>query len=350
MYARVRPWLFRLEAERAHRMTLWLLRAASSAGLGRAALRKAFADGLPESPVEIWGLRFRNPVGLAAGYDKEGTTLTGLACLGFGHLEIGTVTVEPQRGNPRPRLFRLPEDEGLINRMGFPNPGMASVLSRLQEPRVPGAIVGVNIGKGKETPLQAAARDYAALLRGFAPLADYVAVNISSPNTLGLRALQGRAYLEDLLTTLGRVREGGRPVPLLVKLAPDLEPDELSEALDIIEATGMDGVIAVNTTLGRPGLRSARSGEAGGLSGRPLFHRALHVVEAVKRRTQGRLPLIAVGGIDGVVPARAMLDAGASLIQIYSGLVYRGPGLVRELVRGLASSEKNAAPRSGGLR
>jgi len=336
MYARIRPWLFRLDAEHAHRVTLWLLRVAASVPPGRAILRRAYADGLPASPVDILGLHFRNPVGLAAGYDKEGRTVRGLACLGFGHLEIGTVTVRAQRGNPRPRLFRLPEDEGLINRMGFPNPGMSAVLVRLRQPRSPGVIVGVNIGKGKDTPLQDAGHDYAELVRGLGARADYITVNISSPNTLGLRDLQARASLERLLTNLRRVRgEGARRVPLLVKLAPDLEPAGLTEALDVIEATGMDGVIAVNTTLARPELRSAHAMEGGGLSGRPLFLRALHVVEAIARRTQGRLPIVAVGGIDGVEPARAMRQAGASLIQIYTGLVYAGPGLVREIVRGL---------------
>jgi len=338
MYARLRPWLFRLDAERAHAGTLRLLQAAAAIGAGRAALRRAFADKIPERPVELLGLRFRNPVGLASGYDKDARCLTGLACLGFGHIEFGTVTVEPQAGNPRPRLFRLPEDQALINRMGFPNPGLARMRERLSQGRTPpGVVVGVSIGKGKETPLDEAERDYVQLWRGLASLVDYVAVNVSSPNTLGLRDLQARAYLERLLTALGAARaEGKRRVPLLVKLAPDLEPRELQEALEVIRGTGTDGVIAVNTTLARPALRSPEAGEAGGLSGRPLFGKALSVVEMIVRRTQGGLPVIAVGGIDGPEAAGRMLAAGASLVQVYTGLVYHGPGLVRDIVRGLA--------------
>ena len=336
MYARLRPWIFRLEAERAHRLTLWLLQAAGSVRLGRTFVRRVFSDGLPERPVEVFGLRFRNPLGVAAGYDKEGRAVRGLACLGFGHVEIGTVTARPQPGNPRPRLFRLVEDQALINRMGFPNPGLEAVRRRMARGQANGAVVGVNIGKGRETPLETAAQDYATLLRELGPRADFVTVNVSSPNTLGLRALQGRAYLEGLLKVLAQVRlEMVRPLPMLVKLAPDLEASELQEAVDVIEAAGMDGIVAVNTTLARPNLRSALSGAPGGLSGRPLFRQALSVVEGVIRRTQGRLPVVAVGGIDGVDSARAMMDAGAALLQVYTGLVYRGPGLVREILQGL---------------
>jgi dihydroorotate dehydrogenase len=220
--------------------------------------------------------------------------------------------------------------------MGFPNPGLDKVRERLSQARTPGVVVGVSIGKGKETPLDEAQRDYMHLWRGLSPLVDYVAVNVSSPNTLGLRDLQARTYLERLLTALSAARaEGRRRVPLLVKLAPDLEPHELDEALDVILGTGMDGVIAVNTTLARPALRSPGAGEAGGLSGRPLFTKALSVVEMIVRRTEGRLPVIAVGGIDGPEAAGAMLAAGASLVQVYTGLVYHGPGLVRDIVRGL---------------
>jgi dihydroorotate dehydrogenase len=336
MYEKLRPWLFRLEAERAHRLTLGLLQAAASARLGRSLLRQVFAEGLPERPVEVFGLRFRNPLGVAAGYDKEGRAVRGLACLGFGHVEIGTVTPRPQPGNPRPRLFRLVEDQALINRMGFPNPGLVAARGNLFRDQGSGAVIGVNIGKGRETPLESAAHDYVSLLRELGPRADFVTVNVSSPNTLGLRALQGRAYLEGLLTVLAQVRlEMVRRVPVLVKLAPDLEAGELQEAVDVIEAAGMDGIVAVNTTLARPNLQSRLAGEAGGLSGRPLFRQAAACVEQITRRTQGRLPVVAVGGIDGVDSARAMMDAGAVLLQVYTGLVYRGPGLVREIVQGL---------------
>jgi dihydroorotate dehydrogenase len=336
MYVRIRPWLFRLDAEQAHRLTLASLQLAGASPIGRSTLRRMYVEGLPAAPVDVFGLHFLNPLGLAAGYDKEGLATRGLACLGFSHVEVGTVTLQPQAGNPRPRIFRLPEDEALINRMGFPNPGMARIVKRLSRSR-PEAILGVNIGKGKDTPLESASGDYVDLLRGFGRLADYVAVNVSSPNTLGLRSLQGRSHLEGLLAALGRAREElGRPVPILVKLSPDLNGGELDEALDVILAAGMDGVIAVNTTLDRQGLTSDRAGEGGGLSGRPLLRRALEVVAQVGRHTQGRLPLVAAGGIHDIASARAFRDAGASLLQVFTGLVYRGPALIREILEGLA--------------
>lgn len=286
------------------------------------------------------GLEFPNPIGLAAGYDKDGRAMHGLACLGFGHLELGTVTPQPQAGNPRPRVFRLPEDEGLINRMGFPNTGADALGRRLERGRPAGTVIGVNLGKGVDTPLEQAAQDYLLLLRRFYYLADYLAVNISSPNTLGLRRLQARDLLESLLSVLVREREvlagaSGRRVPLLVKLAPDLTDQELEDALGVALGTRLEGLIATNTTLDRSGLHSINRGEAGGLSGAPLRRRSTEVVRQLSRWAGGKVIIIGVGGIFSAQEAREKLDAGATLVQVYTGLVYRGPALVREILAGL---------------
>lgn len=341
-YAWFRSYLFRLNPERAHALTLRLLRLAGALPPVSWLLRRWFSA--PSRPVQAFGVDFINPLGLAAGYDKDGLAWRGLACLGFGHIEIGTVTPLPQPGNPRPRLFRLPEDRALINRMGFPGRGAAFVARRLQGRRPPGLRLGVNLGKNKDTPLAEAAGDYLSLLRIFAPLADYLAINVSSPNTVGLRRLQARQALEELLGALVAERaclsaRGGRRIPLLVKLAPDLSWSELEDALEAIQRNGMDGVIACNTTLARPELLSKWAGESGGLSGAPLHARSLEMVAAICRLTAGRLPVIGVGGVEDVASAQAMLDAGAVLVQVYTGLVYAGPGLARQILVGLRETE-----------
>jgi dihydroorotate dehydrogenase len=331
--------LFQLDPERAHALTLGMVRLAGALPPMCGLLRSLYR--LPERPVEVFGLRFMNPIGLAAGYDKDGLGYRGLACLGFGHIEIGTVTVRPQRGNPRPRLFRLPSDQALINRMGFPGHGADFLVRRLQAKKIPGLIVGVNIGKNKDTPFEDASQDYLSLMRRFAPLADYLTVNVSSPNTVGLRRLQGREALDCLLAALRSEnalldQQLNRHVPLLVKLAPDLNDVELEDALQVIVDQKLDGVIATNTTITREGLRSAHAQQAGGLSGKPLHQRSLEVVRSIVRLTQGSLPVIAVGGIDSPASAQAMLDAGARLVQVYTGLVYQGPGLVKKIVCSLS--------------
>jgi dihydroorotate dehydrogenase len=339
MYPLFRPLLFRLDPEQAHTLTLSLVRLAGVLPPVRALLRGLFAA--PGWPVQAFGLTFSNPVGLAAGYDKDGLGWRGLACLGFGHLEIGTVTLRPQPGNPRPRLVRLPEERALINRMGFPGRGAEFVCRQIAAPRPPGLVLGVNIGMNKDTPLEEAPQDYLALLRIFAPLADYLAVNVSSPNTAGLRRLQARRALEELLSTLAAERRAlppagtGRRVPILVKLSPDLNEAELDDAVEAIERAGMDGVIATNTTLGRAGVRSPLAAEAGGLSGAPLRECSSQMVGRITARTGGRLPVIGVGGVMSAAGAREKLDAGAALVQVYSGLVYRGPGLVKDILEGL---------------
>jgi dihydroorotate dehydrogenase len=338
MYAFIRPLLFRLEPERAHALSLQAMRLVGSLPWLRTWLRARMS--VPTQPRQVFGLTFPNPLGLAAGYDKDGLAWRGLACLGFGHIEVGTVTLKPQPGNPRPRLFRLPEDQALINRMGFPGKGVAFVARRLAEPRPPGLILGVNLGKNRETPLEAAAEDYVKLMRILAPLADYLAINVSSPNTVGLRRLQARQALEELLSALAserrhQVEKLNRPLPLLVKLAPDLSPAELDDALEAILRTGMDGVIATNTTLQRDGLKSALSGEAGGLSGAPLRSLSTQIIGYIYRRTQGKLPIIGVGGVSNAADVREKLEAGAVLVQIYTGLVYQGPGLIKRILQEL---------------
>ncbi len=335
VYPLLRSWLFHLDAEKAHSLTLSLARLAGRLPPVAALVRFWFRS--EPRPVRVFGLEFRNPVGLAAGYDKDGAAWRGLACLGFGHIEIGTVTPLPQAGNPKPRLFRLPSDQALINRMGFPGRGAAYVAGQLQGKRPAGLVLGVNLGKNKDTPLEAAAQDYLRLLGQFAPLADYLAINVSSPNTVGLRRLQARQALQDLLSQLAAARReqtetlGGR-LPLLVKLAPDLSSAELEDALDAILQTGMDGVIATNTTIERPALASNLARESGGLSGAPLRARSTQLIRQIRAWAGDRLPIVGVGGIVDAASAREKLDAGASLVQVYTGLVYRGPGLVKEIV------------------
>ncbi len=347
LYPLVRKCLFCLEPELAHGLTLQAVRLAGMTAAGRGLLRACFAA--PERPVQAFGLRFANPVGLAAGYDKDGLGWRGLAGLGFGHIEVGTVTLRPQDGNLKPRLFRLPEDRAVINRMGFPGKGADFVARRLQGQRPAGLVLGVNIGKNKDTPLEEAAQDYLGLMRIFAPLADYLAVNVSSPNTVGLRRLQGRDALEALLGALAQERQVqvqtlGRAVPVLVKLAPDLEEAELEDALAAVQCSGMDGVIATNTTIQRSGLISPHAKEGGGLSGAPLYARSLKMVRRIGELTQGRLPVVGVGGVMGAEEARTMLEAGAALVQVYTGLIYEGPGLVRGMVGEMAGSIQGCEP------
>jgi dihydroorotate dehydrogenase len=338
MYSLFRPFLFRLDPETAHHLTLQLIRLAEVLPPSRWLLQTMFS--VPEKPVEVFGLKFKNAVGLAAGYDKDGVAVRGLATLGFGHLEIGTVTPLPQPGNPRPRVFRLVEDKAIINRMGFPGEGASKVELRLlpsaRRPR--STVIGLNLGKNKDTPLEEAANDYVSLMRTFSSLADYLAINISSPNTVGLRRLQGRDMLENLLDAIAEERRTnilGRSghLPILVKLAPDLSDDELDDALDVILRTGMDGVIATNTTLGRDGLHSRYQSETGGLSGGPLRVRCEAVLAQVLKRLDGRIPIVSVGGIMSPEDAKRRLDMGAALVQIYTGLVYAGPGLVQKIIR-----------------
>jgi len=357
VYQSIRSLLFKLEPETAHSLTLQLVRTAGLLPPARWLLERLYSA--PSKPVEAFGLKFKNPVGLAAGYDKDGIAVAGLSALGFGHIEIGTVTLRPQPGNPAPRVFRLVDDEGVINRMGFPSLGSEYMQMRLNPALardfqewligIPyrkarlrrnqqAAMLGVNLGKNKDTPNEQAAYDYLALLQSFAPLADYLTINVSSPNTQGLRNLQGRAALQSLLTQLQaqRIHEQKRwekSLPLLVKLAPDLSESELDDAVDVILSTGMDGIIAANTTLARDGLRPGPLvQETGGLSGRPLTTLSDAFLSRVVQRVGGKIPVIGVGGIMNAQDAKRKLDLGATLVQVYTGLIYTGPGLVRQIV------------------
>ena len=337
MYSSLRPLLFRLDPERAHALTLQLIRLAGALPPIRGLLRRVYA--LPDDPVEVFGLRFKNRLGLAAGYDKDGMGWRGLACLGFGHIELGTVTPRPQAGNPKPRLFRIPEQRALINRLGFPGHGSDYLAHQLQVTRPVDLVLGVNLGKNADTPLERAEADYRQLLKIFAPLADYLAINVSSPNTIGLRRLQARHALRDLLNALNDERsllpaKSGTRVPMLVKLSPDLNDAELDDALDVLIETEMDGVIATNTTLSRERLSpaSVHRGLEGGLSGAPLREQSTSMIKKICLRTRGLLPIIGVGGIMSAQDACEKLDAGAVLLQVYTGLVYQGPALVKEIV------------------
>jgi dihydroorotate dehydrogenase len=332
LYPFFRFLLFRIDPELAHRFTLSLMRLVGAVSPLGAFFSRVYSA--PQRPVEAFGLHFRNPIGLAAGYDKDGLAWRGLAYLGFGHIEVGTVTPRPQPGNPRPRLFRLPQEQALINRMGFPGMGAEFVLRRISRPRPPGLVLGVNIGKNKDTPLESATQDYLTLMRHFSDKADYLAVNVSSPNTVGLRQLQEHHALDRLLNQLAleRAYASVKP-PILVKLAPDLTDVQLDDALDVILANHMDGVIATNTTISREGIPSPIARQEGGLSGKPLFGMSLTMVEKISARTQGKLPIIGVGGLNNAAGVQKMLDAGAVLVQIYTGLVYEGPGLVQSILR-----------------
>ena len=330
LYDLVRPFLFSLDPETAHEFTINSLNVA-----GRIL---PAGKPVPAEAVEVMGLRFPNRIGLAAGLDKNGEAIDGLARLGFGFIEIGTVTPRPQPGNPRPRMFRLPEVRGIINRMGFNNHGVDVLAANVMAVKFKG-ILGINIGKNFDTPIERAADDYLACLEKVYALASYVTVNISSPNTQNLRQLQGESELDDLLGRLKAAQtrladSHGRYVPLALKIAPDLEPAQIINIADALRRHSIDAVIATNTTIARDKVQGVRFGDqAGGLSGAPVFESSTTVVRQLSEALAGELPIIAAGGVLDGRGARAKLDAGAVLVQLYSGLVYRGPGLVRECVR-----------------
>jgi dihydroorotate dehydrogenase len=330
-YRGVRPLLFAADAERIHHLTLSSLDLAGRSGAGRSLA--SFATGATAAEtVELMGIRFRNRVGVAAGFDKDGVAIRGWAALGLGHVELGTITPRPQPGNPRPRLLRLGSDAALINRMGFNNAGADALTRRVTAVRrdLPeGFVVGVNIGRNRDTPEESAVDDYVAAARVVAPVADYLTINVSSPNTPGLRDLQTPERIRDLLDAVAAVA-GGRP--LVVKLSPDLDHGELDAMLTAIAASPAGGLILSNTTVRRDGLRSPAASEPGGLSGRPLLP---HMLARLPRaqRLLGRLTIVASGGIGTGDDVRAALDAGADLVQLWTGLVYAGPGLIGESVR-----------------
>lgn len=327
MYGLLKPVLFRLPAETAHHLGLWALSLADGAPTLAQAWRRHLKADEPSRGVTVAGLHFANRIGLAAGLDKNAEAMVGLFAMGFGFIEVGTVTPRPQPGNPAPRLFRMPEHEALLNRMGFNNLGAEAMAGRLRELSWRPGPVGVNLGKNKDTPLEQADDDYARSTQLLAPLADYLVVNVSSPNTPGLRSLQEPQALAKTLEAV-RARALGKPV--FLKIAPDLSDEGIDAAVDVALSCNIAGIIATNTTLARP-FAHPLAAEAGGLSGRPLASRSTEVVRRCHQRAP-RLPLIGVGGVFGPDDVKAKLDAGASLVQVYSGLIYRGPGLVRALL------------------
>ena len=329
-YDYLRPLLFRLDPERAHNRTLALL----------ARMPVFMPRGTGGKPVELMGLTFPNRLGLAAGLDKNGVAVSAFDRAGFGFIEVGTVTPRPQPGNPRPRLFRLPEFDAIINRMGFNNLGIDALTARLAATPKPRALLGINLGKNKDTPNEAALDDYRVGLQKAWAHADYLAINISSPNTAGLRDLQHGAALRDLLAGIKAEQqrladETARRVPIVVKIAPDLDDVALHATLDTIAEAGMDGIIATNTTLDKSAVASHRyGGEQGGLSGAPLTAASTAIVKKIRAHWP-QMALIAAGGVMRAADMQAKLDAGADLVQIYSGLIYHGPQLVRDCLRHL---------------
>ena len=340
-YALTRPFLFGLDAERAHDLTLDAI-----AALQGTPLQQLWAQPRVDDPVTLAGLRFANRIGLAAGLDKNGRCIDGLGAMGFGFVEVGTVTPKPQPGNPRPRLFRLPRAQALINRMGFNNDGLAAFVDHVRRARsfrARGGVLGLNIGKNATTPIERAADDYLLGLEGVYPHADYVTVNISSPNTKDLRRLQGDAALDALLSALmsrreALVRAERRQVPLMLKIAPDLDDAQVRLIAATVKRHGIDGVIATNTTVTRDAVQGLpHADEAGGLSGAPLFEPSNRVIRVLRAELGRRVPIVGVGGVLSGADACAKLDAGADLVQVYTGLIYRGPGLVSECARAMRS-------------
>ncbi len=335
MYSLLRSVLFNVDPEKAHYWAMDRLDQTYKMPGGRALLRKLFCRQTPNLARTFWGITFPNPVGLAAGFDKDARWTDALSCLGFGFVEIGTVTPRPQPGNPKPRLFRLKEDKALINRMGFNNGGSSTAATRLQY-RKEKVIIGGNIGKNKDTPNEKATEDYEQAFRDLYDQVDYFVVNVSSPNTPGLRELQEKAPLQALLSRLQEVnRQMGTPKPLLLKIAPDLTVGQLDDIIDLVKTLSLDGIVATNTTIDRSNLKGPVPEEAGGLSGQPLKGRSLEVVRYLSQGLGRNVPIIAAGGIATAQDAQAALDAGAALVQIYTSFIYEGPSVVRRICEGL---------------
>jgi dihydroorotate dehydrogenase len=341
----IRPILFRLPAESAHEFALKALRSGLSTSFAREAIAKRLAT-LEIASLNRFGLEFSNPVGLAAGFDKNGRYTRELAALGFGFIEVGTVTNQPQRGNPKPRLFRLPKDRALLNRLGFNNAGAAQVAKNLRNVR-PNCVIGVNIGKSRSVAIEDAVADYLVSLETVYEVADYIAVNVSSPNTPNLRQLQAASLLKELVTALQQRNNdlsSGRPMPLLLKIAPDLTAAEIEQIVAVAIEANIAGIIATNTTIRRDGLQTPpaevqRLGD-GGLSGAPLRSRSNEVISLIYKLTSGRLPIIGVGGVFTADDAWEKICAGASLVQLYTGFIYQGPSVVRRINEGLAAIMK----------
>ncbi|ELS8058667.1 TPA: quinone-dependent dihydroorotate dehydrogenase [Escherichia coli] len=331
-YPFVRKALFQLDPERAHEFTFQQLRRITGTPFEALVRQK-----VPAKPVNCMGLTFKNPLGLAAGLDKDGESIDALGAMGFGSIEIGTVTPRPQPGNDKPRLFRLVDAEGLINRMGFNNLGVDNLIENVKKAHYDG-VLGINIGKNKDTPVEQGKDDYLICMDKIYPYAGYIAINISSPNTPGLRTLQYGEALDDLLIAIKNKQNDlqkihQKYVPIAVKIAPDLSEEELIQVADSLVRHNIDGVIATNTTLDRSLVQGMKNcDQTGGLSGRPLQLKSTEIIRRLSQELNGRLPIIGVGGIDSVIAAREKIAAGATLVQIYSGFIFKGPPLIKEIV------------------
>ncbi|MBI1301078.1 MAG: quinone-dependent dihydroorotate dehydrogenase [Alphaproteobacteria bacterium] len=336
----LKPLLFRQHPEKVHDLTFSWVRRLAKLPLFGEAVRFSFGYKNPNLVREVFGLRFDNPIGLAAGFDKDAKLIDEMAGLGFGFIEIGTLTPKPQGGNPQPRLFRLPEDQGIINRMGFNNGGVLAAVERLKK-RKSDVIIGGNIGKNKDTPNERAVDDYLFCLEALHPYVDYFVLNVSSPNTPNLRELQEKEPLKNLLTAVKAANDAkATPRPILLKIAPDLTTGQLDDIVEIVLETGIAGIIATNTTLDRSSLSIPDSTVleigAGGLSGAPLKAKSTAIIEYLSKKSQKKFPIIGVGGIFSVEDAIEKLEAGASLLQVYTGMIYEGPSLIKRLNKGLA--------------
>ena len=330
----LRPLLFKFDPEEVHHFTFSLIKATLKVPGMRSLIQSIYQVNDKKLEREVFGLKFKNPVGLAAGLDKDAKIYNELDAFGFGFIEIGTITPKPQDGNPKKRLFRLKEDQGIINRMGFNNGGIELAVQRLKKNK--GVLIGGNIGKNKVTPNEEAVNDYTICFEALYPYVDYFVVNVSSPNTPNLRALQDKEPLMELLSTLqSKNILKPKAKPILLKIAPDLTDDQLLDIIDIVNETKIAGVIATNTTISREGLISANKSEAGGLSGKPLKDRSTEVIRFLSQKSNKSFPIIGVGGIHSAKDALEKLDAGADLIQIYTGFIYEGPGLIKEINQAL---------------
>jgi dihydroorotate dehydrogenase len=336
LYRLARTGFFQLDAEKAHDLAIQNFKRFTGTPLDL-----FYRQQLPERPVECMGLTFKNPVGLAAGLDKNGECIEAFGAMGFGFVEVGTVTPRPQPGNDKPRLFRLVEAEGIINRMGFNNLGVDNLVENVKKANYDG-VIGINIGKNKDTPIEKGTEDYIICMEKVYQYAGYIAINISSPNTPGLRTLQYGEALDELLSELKTkqaelAEKHNKYVPIALKIAPDLSDDEIEQICDSLIKNKIDGVIATNTTLDRSVVEGMKhANEAGGLSGRPVQSRSTEVVRTLAKHLDGKLPIIGVGGIDSYVSAKEKLMAGASLVQVYSGFIYQGPKLVKDIVTNLS--------------
>lgn len=341
MYKLFRPLLFRLQPETIHHLIVRLLRVLHFVPFARCIMRACFVRRSKSLEREVLGLKFPNPIGLAAGFDKDAEVYDMLGALGFGFVEIGTVTPKGQNGNPKPRCFRLPKDQAIVNRMGFNNRGVQNAVKNLRH-RKPGLIVGGNIGKNTLTPNDQAPCDYLKAFRALYDYVDYFVVNVSCPNVACLTALQSKESTVAILEPLKKFRQGQSDYrPILLKISPDLTDEQVDQMIEVVEECKIDGIVATNTTTSREGLKSSPERIAqigkGGLSGGPLTVRSREMVRYIHEKTEGRLPIIGVGGVMSVKDAQAMLDAGASLVQVYSGFIYEGPGFVKRICKYLAS-------------